>query len=192
MKKTTYFPLFFNLKDRQVLVIGGGAVAGRRIGVLLDFEAQVTAVAPDFDEKVLALAETEKSAEGVDQLSDMTASDHGTQEASASADKTAVARLTLVRAAADEELIRSLISEKTFMLLTAVNDTAVNDLAERIAREKGLLFNRSDRPENCDFYFPAVARKEEMVIGISSAGSSHGRVRDLAAKIRESLAGWTL
>lgn len=41
------FPLFVNLKGRKAVVIGGGKIALRRIGVLLDFGAEVTVIAPE-------------------------------------------------------------------------------------------------------------------------------------------------
>lgn len=40
------FPLFVDLTDKQAVVVGGGTIACRRIGVLLDFGARVTVVSP--------------------------------------------------------------------------------------------------------------------------------------------------
>lgn len=45
-----YFPLFLDLTAAPVLVVGGGAVALRKASVLLDFGAEVHAVAPSFAE----------------------------------------------------------------------------------------------------------------------------------------------
>ena len=42
-----YFPLFFELEEKWVLVVGAGSVASRRIRVLLEFGARVAAVAPE-------------------------------------------------------------------------------------------------------------------------------------------------
>ena len=40
------FPMFVDLHGKKVVVVGGGNIAQRRIGVLLDFGADVTIVAP--------------------------------------------------------------------------------------------------------------------------------------------------
>lgn len=45
-----YFPLFLDLRDRPVLLVGGGAVAARKLALLLDAHAKVTVVAPELGE----------------------------------------------------------------------------------------------------------------------------------------------
>lgn len=42
-----FFPLFFEMKERPVLVVGAGEVGGRRIQVLESFGASITVVASD-------------------------------------------------------------------------------------------------------------------------------------------------
>ena len=46
-----HFPMFFDLTDRKVLVVGCGNIALRRISVLLSFGAKVTVVAPQMKEQ---------------------------------------------------------------------------------------------------------------------------------------------
>jgi uroporphyrin-III C-methyltransferase/precorrin-2 dehydrogenase/sirohydrochlorin ferrochelatase len=41
-----YLPVFLNLRDQQVLVVGGGAVATRKVELLLNAHARVRVVAP--------------------------------------------------------------------------------------------------------------------------------------------------
>jgi siroheme synthase-like protein len=51
-----YFPLFVNLKNLSCIIIGGGAVAVRKIQTLLDFGARVTAFDPEPSEALEDLA----------------------------------------------------------------------------------------------------------------------------------------
>ena len=39
--------MFFDLHDKKIVVVGGGSIAQRRIGVLLSFGARVTIIAPE-------------------------------------------------------------------------------------------------------------------------------------------------
>src|SRR5512135_3405237 len=42
-----FFPVFMDIKNKPCLVVGGGEVAARKIGMLLQSEAKVTVVAPE-------------------------------------------------------------------------------------------------------------------------------------------------
>lgn len=44
MKK--YFPIFIDLSDKKIVVIGGGVIASRRVHSLLPYSGQITVVAP--------------------------------------------------------------------------------------------------------------------------------------------------
>jgi precorrin-2 dehydrogenase / sirohydrochlorin ferrochelatase len=48
-----YFPMFMELKNELCIVIGGGMVAYRKIKALLEFEAKVIVIAPEFCENIL-------------------------------------------------------------------------------------------------------------------------------------------
>ena len=48
----SYFPIFLEMNGRSALVIGGGAVAERKIAKLLEAGAQVTVISPDVTEKI--------------------------------------------------------------------------------------------------------------------------------------------
>jgi siroheme synthase-like protein len=43
-----YFPIFFDLRNRPVTVIGGGEEAVRKIRLLLKTEAKIAVIAPHF------------------------------------------------------------------------------------------------------------------------------------------------
>ncbi|AUI86178.1 siroheme synthase [Vibrio azureus] len=52
-----YFPLFLDLANKPVLVVGGGEVASRKIEALLKAGADVTVVSPSLDEFLKQLAD---------------------------------------------------------------------------------------------------------------------------------------
>jgi len=47
-----YMPISINLKDRSCLVVGGGAVAARKVETLIDYDTQITVVAPEVHQKI--------------------------------------------------------------------------------------------------------------------------------------------
>ena len=51
-QKEIRFPLFIDLNGRKAVVVGGGAIACRRAGVLRTFGAQVTLIAPEWKEHI--------------------------------------------------------------------------------------------------------------------------------------------
>lgn len=59
-----------------------------------------------------------------------------------------------------------------FLVIAATSDTVVNDSVFIAARRLGILCNAVDDPPNCDFYFPAVVRRGDLQLAISTAGES--------------------
>lgn len=56
-----YFPLFVDLKDKNILIVGGGKVAFRKILKLIPFEPKIIIVAPEICCEVERLLEENKS-----------------------------------------------------------------------------------------------------------------------------------
>ncbi|MDH5718143.1 MAG: bifunctional precorrin-2 dehydrogenase/sirohydrochlorin ferrochelatase [Spirochaetia bacterium] len=55
-----YFPIFINLKNKNVLIAGGGRVAYQKIKNLLPFDAAITVISPEFTDELIQLAVKEK------------------------------------------------------------------------------------------------------------------------------------
>ena len=46
MKNKRYFPMFVDLSDKNIVVVGGGNIATRRVKALLLFTRKITVIAP--------------------------------------------------------------------------------------------------------------------------------------------------
>ncbi len=58
-----------------------------------------------------------------------------------------------------------------FMVIAATSDTLVNDNVYTDAVNHGILVNVVDDPQRCTFLFPALVKRSDLVIGISTSGS---------------------
>ena len=133
-----YFPLFVDLEGRQVLVVGGGKIAMRRVRTLLEFGCEITVVSPE-------VCETDLESLG------------NVGEAS---------RFVFVLAAAAPE----------------VNEKIVCD-----CRKKKIPVNNASNRDQCDFYFPGIAKDGDTVVGITSGGGDHRLAAKISAAVRQML-----
>lgn len=52
VKNSPYYPIFLDLDDRKVVIVGGGVVSARKAGHLMKYGARVTVIAPDIAEEI--------------------------------------------------------------------------------------------------------------------------------------------
>ena len=69
------------------------------------------------------------------------------------------------------------------LVIAADRDQSINELAFRESQRRGILCNVVDQPALCDFYYPAVVRRGQLQIAISTGGQSPS----LASAIRADL-----
>src|SRR5580692_4088722 len=72
-----------------------------------------------------------------------------------------------------------------FLVIAATNSPALHDEIYSEARSRGVLCNAVDEPERCDFYFPAVVRRGELQIAISTGGLSPALAQRLRKQLEE-------
>ena len=73
--------------------------------------------------------------------------------------------------------------DRTFLAVVATASRVLNETIYREAQRRGILCNVVDVPEYCDFYYPAVVRRGDLQIAVSTNGQSPS----LAQKIRQQL-----
>ncbi|MCI8371432.1 MAG: bifunctional precorrin-2 dehydrogenase/sirohydrochlorin ferrochelatase [Lachnospiraceae bacterium] len=67
-------------------------------------------------------------------------------------------------------------------VIAATSDEELNHRIAQLCRERQILVNVVDQKKDCSFYFPALVKREEIVIGISSGGRSPALSRRLRQK----------
>jgi precorrin-2 dehydrogenase/sirohydrochlorin ferrochelatase len=72
-----------------------------------------------------------------------------------------------------------------FLVVAATSSKEVNDLVFREARRRGVLCNVVDDPVRCDFYYPAVVRRGDLQIAISTNGHSPALAQRLRRQLEE-------
>ena len=145
-----WFPLFVDLSDRTVLVVGGGPIAARRVKTLLPFAGQIVVTAPECTDELAALAAEGKI-------------EHRPRRFEPS-DLDAAA-----------------------IVLCATGDAAADAGVRALCTERGIPANIASDKDKCDFYFPGIARKGSVVVGVTAGGTDHKKARETAEKIRELL-----
>jgi len=70
-----------------------------------------------------------------------------------------------------------------FLAIVATNSRSLNERVYYEAQRQGVLCNVVDVPDLCDFFYPAVVRRGDLQIAVSTAGQSPS----LAQKIRQQL-----
>ncbi|HYC93842.1 MAG TPA: bifunctional precorrin-2 dehydrogenase/sirohydrochlorin ferrochelatase [Thermoanaerobaculia bacterium] len=52
MKRYPYYPIYLDIEDRSVVIIGGGNVCARKAETMMKYGARVTVVSPEFTEEI--------------------------------------------------------------------------------------------------------------------------------------------
>jgi precorrin-2 dehydrogenase/sirohydrochlorin ferrochelatase len=138
--------IFVRLEGRPVLVVGGGAVAERKIAALLASGAIVTVISPGARPSIQELARA--------------------------------GRLTWIARPYE----RGDIGDAR-LVYVAVGRADVNRAVREDAARAGAWVNVADEPDLCDFFAPAIVRRGDLAIAVSTSGASPA----LARRIREVL-----
>lgn len=73
------------------------------------------------------------------------------------------------------------------LVIAATNDAQINNAIYDTCRKQGILVNVCSDKQKCDFYFPGIAMKDQVVIGITASGKDHKRAKALVEQIRSIL-----
>lgn len=142
-----YFPFFVDLEGREGLIVGGGAVAARKVQKLLPYGPRLTVAAPEILPELGALP-----------------------------------GLTLLRRAFDPAMLEG----KRFVI-AATDDREANRAVAALCRERGIPVNAVDDKEQCTFLFPALVKRGDLTVGVSTAGASPSAAAWVRRRVSEAV-----
>jgi precorrin-2 dehydrogenase / sirohydrochlorin ferrochelatase len=146
----SYYPIFLDLTGRRCIVIGGGAIAERKIEGLLAAGAEITVVSPEISEG-LRLLFAQRSIKHVSR-------------------KYENGDLSGYRLA-----------------FVATDDPATAAAVFSAPHPSGIWVNCADVPSCCDFILPAVIRRGELAVAVSSGGASPAATRAIREELESYL-----
>ena len=126
----SYFPFFIELEGKQGLIVGGGAVAARKVEKLLPYGPSLTVVAPEIIPDIAA-------------------------------------QPVSLRLRPFEETD---LEGMSFVIAAATPEA--NHRVAALCNARNLPVNVVDDSEHCSFLFPALVKRGNLSVGISTSGAS--------------------
>jgi siroheme synthase-like protein len=155
------FPLFIELENKICLMIGGGKVALRKAEVLYASGADIHVFSKTFEPEFLKRQSLGRVECHVVCHDDLTMAVEGIE---------AIGHVT--------------------MLICATDSEEVNHRMALWAKQRRIPVNSATNPEDCDFYFPSIIRRGNLITGVSTGGRSPALTRRVARQIQELLPEW--
>jgi precorrin-2 dehydrogenase/sirohydrochlorin ferrochelatase len=153
------FSIELNLEGRNVLVVGGGRIALRKVKTLLPTGARITVVAPQFDPEFKSL--------------DSSTTPNG------SAQNDTLTSVTLINRPYEPLDLRGV-----FMVFICTDQPAVNAQVSNDARARRILVNNACDYLDGDFIVPA---RMDFGKNIAVTVSTQGRAPSLAKKLKQKI-----
>ncbi len=165
-KTSNLFSIELNLEGRNVLVVGGGRIALRKVKSLVPTGARITVVAPQFDPEFNAFCRHSERSEESSQFSN-----------SASAERS-------LSVALKQRPYEPLDLRGVFMVFICTDKPAVNAQVSNDARARRILVNNACDYLDGDFIVPA---RMDFGENIAVTVSTQGRAPSLAKKLKQKI-----
>lgn len=145
-----YYPIYIELSGKRCTVIGGGAVAERKVETLLEFGAEVRLISPAVTPALSRLADAGR----------IEYFDRG---------------------------YRSGDLPGSTLVYSATDDRETNQRVYEEALASGVPVNVVDVPDQCSFIVPSIVRRGDLMIAISTQGSSPAFAKRLRKRLEQDI-----
>ena len=140
MNKKNFFPIFVDLSDKNILIIGAGKVAFRKISTLLETGAYITVFAKQIKEKEITKLLFDKS------------------------------NIQLIMKEVDENSLDEIITNKYILVIAGTDDKTLNSAIVKCCNKKNILVNNITSTDDMSARFCSVIDEKDYSIGISAKG----------------------
>ena len=140
MNKKNFFPIFVNLSDKNILIIGAGKVAFRKISTLLETGAYITVFAKQIKEKEITKLLFDKP------------------------------NIQLIMKEVDENSLDEIITNKYVLVIAGTDDKELNSAIVKCCNKKNILVNNITSTDDMSARFCSVIDEKDYSIGISAKG----------------------
>lgn len=158
-----FFPLFVNVKDKNIYVVGGGTVAYRKTKTLLECGAKVLVIAREIkDERFYDLVE----------------------EYNKNSTCTRDNKINIKEEDFDLPMFEKsrFIGEAYFMVIAATDDEALNEKIYKICDKLNVLVNNATSKEKMNARFASIIDGKDFTIAISGKGDPK-KAKDIKEKL---------
>ena len=140
MNKKNFFPIFVDLSDKNILIIGAGKVAFRKISTLLETGAYITVFAKQIKEKEITKLLFDKP------------------------------NIQLIMKEVDEKSLDEIITNKYILVIAGTDDKTLNSAIVKCCNKKNILVNNITSTDDMSARFCSVIDEKDYSIGISAKG----------------------
>lgn len=167
--KSKFFPMFMDISEKKILFVGAGKIATRRVKVLNEFETNITVVAPEISEELQVLVDANE----ITYINDAVSEEMDLCRQNETQDENCRDSTNIID---DYDIV-----------FICTDDYELNHKIYNKCKEKNKLVNNCSNHEECDFYFPGIVQKENVVVGVNAGGNAHRQAKDIREKIQEIL-----
>ena len=170
------YPVNLLLTGRSCLVVGGGNVAVGKVRGLVEAGARVTVVAPEVDDRILAMA--------TDPSDEPKSTRDGSGRVAPGSAAPAGERGTV---AVERRAYRPGDVAQHRLVIAATGTPAVNQQVYDDGEAAGVWVNSADDPERCSVILAARVRQGRLTVTVSTAGHSPAVASWLRARLADEL-----
>ena len=195
-----YFPMCIDLTEKRCIVVGGGNVAAGKVRQLLEFGAavtliEVTVAAPGLTKELMEQTQAgritwlqrsvDRENPGAVLQQECEPATVGNEEPPSEPQQRAGMRERAgsagLRPAASED------GNDIMIVVAATDDPAVNRAVSVWCKKRRIPVNVVDEPVLCTFFFPGIAKDGEVVVSVSTGGTSPALSARLRRRLSEEL-----